>query len=388
MPASVTAVRAFLVADAQDHPLPSPQPIDLATDVIPYGARVRLEVDVEASGPVHPLRAMMTGPGVQTVVWLWSLDGGMRFSEEVRVPIDFVGGERPGVTASFRFPIPEWQPTGHLPPPGGKCLLQICPIPVGTKPDWPFAALPPFDGPLPTFQAHFQVGEPPSPGGAAPRIVAVEGGPDGGRVRIGEPWRVTARVQDADDDLLGVFFCAVRGGLALWSSCGVAGTGVAGEVSCSPLRLGGDKWDRWGLWGDVEDSIVFFLQAVDLRGNWSEPAVMKYTLRRDVTPLWMDEPAADGPNIIAAGASREQGMFDHPWLWAQCDRTDARVCARILTQPERVNWLWGSDWVPGGAACSVALPRSRYVEVVFYAVPETGPKTIGAKMAATCPPLV
>jgi hypothetical protein len=115
---------------------------------------------------------------------------------------------------------------------------------------------------------------------------------------------------------------------------------------------------------------------------------MKYTLRRDVPPLWVDEPAADGPNIIAAGANREQGLFDHPRVWAQCDRGDVWVCARILTHPEQVCSLWGNPQSAGGAFRTVPLPRSRYLDVVFYAVPKTGPKTIGAKMAARCPPLV
>ena len=388
MPASISKLQAYLVADAQDHPLPSPQPIDLATDVVPYGARVRLEATVEATGPVHPLMAMVSGPGVLSGEYMFPTDGELTFVQQVRVPTDFVYGERAGVSPPLRFPLSEWQPGGYVPPPGGDCLVRICPIPVGTRPTWPVGEQPPLDGPLATFEARLRVGAPPSSGGGAPRIVAVEGGPAAGQVRIGEPWLLTARVQDAEDDVAGVLFSVVRGGVATWHRCNARGSGGAGEVQYSLQRVGGDKWDRWGIWGDTEDQIVLSLQAVDLRGNWSEPATIEYTLRRDVAPVWVDEPAADGPNIIAAGVSRDQGLFDLPRVWAKCDAANVWGCARLITQPDQVWPLWDDAQGGGNYLSVVPLDRGRYWDVVFYAVPKTGPARIGKKLAATCPPVI
>ncbi len=53
----VAAAHAYVTADAHGRPLVPPQPLDLAREEIPYGARARLEVELDPPEATLPLGA-------------------------------------------------------------------------------------------------------------------------------------------------------------------------------------------------------------------------------------------------------------------------------------------------------------------------------------------
>jgi len=386
MPATVTAVRAFLVADAQHHPLPSPQPIDLATDVIPYGARVRLEVELVTDEPLAPLldaQAFAAFGGEERAYGSLSLfpsGSGNSYAVESDLPWGAFWCEEhlPCPDGAPRLPLRSGWPTI----PGGEHILRF-PASLEAAADTPM------------LEARFRIGEPPGAGGATPRIAAL--GPDlsGDSIRVGQPWLLTARTEDADDDVVAVLFTVVRGGWGrLWQMCddGTFGDEQKRDGVYSVIRVGGDWWDQGEMDGATPAAVTVTAQAVDLRGNWSEPAAFQYRLRYDEAPVWMEGPDPAGPNVLEAGLSREEGLPDYPLVWARCDSPDARVCVRIITQPGEVWNLLDDGMKPDRVAGdgihtnTCWLPRTRYWDLVFYAVPKRGPLIVGRKVAVTCPP--
>ena len=216
-------------------------------------------------------------------------------------------------------------------------------------------------------------------------------------MRIGRPWLLTARVEDDDDDVVAVVFTAMRGGRGrlwqLWDD-GAFGDEHKGDGIWSVIRVGGDWFDQSELGGAKPVPVTVVAQAVDLRGNWSDPVSLDYVLRYDQEPLWMDGPDPAGPNVTEAGLSREQGPPDFPLIWARCDSLDARVCARVVAKPTSEAWYLLDDGMIPDVTAGDSLytnmcwfPRSRYWDAVFYAVPKAGPLRVGEKLAVSCPPL-
>jgi len=380
MPASVTAVRAFLTADSHDVPLPSPQPINLASDVIPYGARMRLEAEVQSSEPIHPLSVVGDG-GLNFFMYSSGRD---TYAAELRLPWDLrLPGELFDLPSPFSLPIQGWPALG-----GGEYRLKI-----QLRPTTSGVA----GRQLPTFDMSLRLDNPPEPGGARPRIVSLSSGLSDGGVLKGQPWLPTATVEDADNDVVLVVFTVAVANLGRWCFMrddGRYGDQQAGDGIYSFLRVGGDWWDR-GETGWAHDlNATFSVQALDLRGNWSEPARFDYTIRNSQPPIWMQEPAADGPNILEAAASRPDGPPECPLLWARCDSAEAWVCGRMVRFPDEVLALYpmGKGPIPFAGPqvhstviwATAPIPR----DIIFYAVPQEGPVKIGRKMAVSRPPFV
>jgi len=376
MPASVTAVRAFLVADAQGHPLPSPQPVDLPTDVIPHGATVRFEVEVASPQPVLPMRASLKPVGRRAWFSLYPKGGGNVFSGQVRLPwgLRWGGGEVEGAKQPPVFPGADSPPIGE-----GEHGLQVCPYTTDG------VALEPGD-------FSFRLGPRPSPGGAAPRIVSVSTGLADNRVRVGQPWLLTAQVEDADDDVEVVIFSVLQGDLAQWwflvddGSCGDA---VAGDGVYSFLRVGGDPWDRPELGGGEDVPATLSVQAGDLRGNWSEPVVLEYQILATQPPVWMEQPTPDAPSIVEAGLDPARGPLSLSCLWARCDTLEAWVCGTTAGGERKTFPLYDdgmeADQAAGdGVHVRVALFGPRHRDVIVYAAPKRGPLLIGRKLAVDC----
>jgi len=193
-----------------------------------------------------------------------------------------------------------------------------------------------------------------------------------------------------------VLFSVCRGGSAPWwfmADDGSFGDEKAGDGRYSILRVGGDIFDRGEL--EVGDDVPLTLsaQALDLRGNWSAPATINYRLKFSREPVWMASPTPGAPNIIEASVSR-QGVFPGDALFtARCDSPDAFVCAHLVPHsPINVLPLFDNGHAPdavagdGSYASHVWFPWNRRWDVIYYAVPKTGPLMIGEKMAASLPP--
>jgi hypothetical protein len=391
MPTTISAVRASLLTDSHDQPLPSPQPIDLATQEIPYGTRVRLEVDLDSAELVMPLGARAFCPGTGTEreyggLTLYRSGAGNTFAANIRLPWGAFWREDPLPCAVGppRFPLPDGWPWI----PGGEHALRFVPWPVsGPIPD---PAVPP-------LEVRFRLGQPVGPGGAAPRIVQFGSDLGGSDVQPGQPWLLTAQAQDQDNDIVAVLFTAVRGeqgrSWQLWND-GAFGDVAPRDGLWSVMRVGSDWFDHSELGGTKAVPVTVVAQAVDLRGNWSDPVSLDYTLRCDREPLWMEGPDPAGPSITEAGLSREQGPPDYPFVWARCDSLDARVCARVIARPASETCCLLDDGIAPDVTARDGLyarvswfPRTRHWDAVLYAVPKAGALRVGEKLAVSCPPI-
>jgi hypothetical protein len=387
MPPSVSAVRAQLITDAQNHPLPSPQEIDLTADDIPYGSTVRLEVEVESDESLHPLVASVSGQGIDTLHILPLFPSGANgaYAVELRLPTDLLSGWSRSADPSSApsFPLPDF-PSGGM---DGEYSLALSLTPAGAAPG--------ADEP-PSFETQFRLGKPPAPGGAVPRITSFDSGLANGRLLVGQPWLPRAVVEDDDGDVMAVLFCSAVSGQTRWwlmRDDGRYGDEVAGDGTYSFLRVGGDRYDSRMMRVADDTPVTLVVQALDLRGNWSEPAVCDYTLCHTEPSVWKGEVDPTAPSITAVEVSREQGPLDNPVVSAKCDSAEAWVCARQVGRPGSVNGLLddghGSDAVAGDGVYSnhIDFARVRHTDVVCYAVPKSGPPRIGEKRAAVCPPL-
>jgi len=126
MPTTISAVRASLLTDSHDQPLPSPQPIDPVTQEIPYGTRVRLEVDLDDPKRVLPLGAkvLVTYGSEQReygMLTLFRAGAGNSFAIQARLPWGgfWHGEEVEG--GPPRFPLPDGWPMV----PGGRAPAAI-----------------------------------------------------------------------------------------------------------------------------------------------------------------------------------------------------------------------------------------------------------------------
>jgi hypothetical protein len=361
----VSAVRAYLLSDAQDKPLASPQVLDLAKGSIPYGARVRFEADIEGGEGIYTpwLAAFANGTGGRLP--MFKLESTNTFRAEGRMPLAllFWAGEAEGQSAPLRFPLADWPPFG-----GGDYLLYIAPEALdGT-------AVEPVEIP-------FKIGAPSAKGGSAPRITALAG-PAGNSLSLGQPWLMTAKVEDADNDVLAVMFSTYRAGFTRWwfmFDDGSHGDAKAGDGIYSLLRAGGDSFDAGELGALSSHKVKLSAQAVDLRGNWSEAVTLEYELDYDQEPLWMKE-ADGGPNVIEASVNRDKGVSDAPLLSARIDAASAWVCARVISPFDLVSPLFVLD---GEYRMFFDLPKSRAWQVVFYAVAQDQSLAVGRRMAAT-----
>ena len=416
MPISLSPLRAYLVADAQDHPLPTPQPLNLATDVIPYGATVRFEIDVTSDEPVLPLDVEVSTANGGGAVEMYPVGSSNTFAAEVRMPWGILAyAAIEGPATSPRFPLEAPAPGAEFtllvqehgeskdmttPPvidgwprlPGGDYLFRTTP--------WSVAAAANGQAPA-TFETSFRVGDPPSPGGAPPRITRLESGLADSSVLVGQPWLLTAAAADADNDVLGVIFSALRGTravLALMKDDGSCGDQRARDGVYSFLRIGGDSWEGGQWTGSRDVPVTLSAQAVDLRGNWSEPALLNYRLHYSEFPLWAADPAPDGPNIVEVGIGRQEGLPDFPRGWARCDDPNAWVCACLRSNPDEVGVLLddgkGADAAAADGIHSAftwfspgfLFARQKQLDVVFYAMLKAGPPKIGRRMAVNIPP--
>jgi len=385
MPASISELHAYLVADAQGHPLPSPQPIDLATEVVAYGARVRLAFQVQGDEPVHLPLLWVTGAGLEARRQA-EFQGG-EYVDEFQAPLAFFGWAdvEAGSLGDPPLPLAQWRPAMTSPQ---RYQLAMPLIPVGTRPSWPFGTAPP-PGLFPTVTSQLQVGSPSSPGGAAPVITDLTTtlGQETS-LRLGQPWKFTITVQDGDDDALGACFAVVRGGRARLSWLISEGRKSAGVSSFCRLRIGGDAHDREGVWlGEGQDAATVWVQAFDSRGNWSAPVTFAYRLRFELPPLWGDDPTPGGPVLLGAGASVEDAPFDLHRVWARCSDPHAWVCARFTTQPNRVTELWTVAGPDRTHFYEGELGRGRAFDAILYTVPRDNTPIIGDKRAVTMPAL-
>ncbi len=382
MPISLSALRAHLVADAHAQPLPTPQLLDLAADVIPYGSIVRFEANVDADEPVlSPEYEVFGASG--GFGYMYPQGATSIFCADVRLPWVRPRREPEELPVPPRFPIAGWPPFA-----GGDYTLRL------RLPTVMSAAQ---GEPPPMVEFPFRLGKAPAPGGAAPKIVRLQSGLPDGSVLVGQPWLATATVEDADNDVLGVIFATVRGGMVvgrgiLWDDGGF-GDEQARDGIYSLLRVGGDLSDSAQIGGAEDVTVTLFAQAVDLRGNWSEPASLDYRVRYSEPPLWAGEPAPDGPNIVEVGYGRAEGKPDYPRIWARCDDPGARVCVRRIAHPDHLRAIFddgrGADLVAGDGIHSTPgwVSLNRHWDIVFYAAPKVGALKIGRRMALTIPPI-
>jgi hypothetical protein len=375
----ISAVRAYLSSDAQDKPLASPLAIDLAHEIVPYGARVRVEAEIEVTEPICTPWMYVFNQDLSGRLPLYRLPRGNTYRAEGRWPFDFFGGEFSGQTSPPRFPNAAW-PSNF----SEDFFFQI-----GVQPtDRPATET----DTLLASRLHLAA---PKKGGSPPKITRLEGLP-ADALRLGQPWLAKATVGDADNDVAAVVFSVFRAGKVAWSLMrddGRFGDEHPGDGVYSFLRVAGDWWDHADYGKLASQEAVFTAQAVDLCGNWSEPVSLKYELLFDEEPLWAAESSSDAPNILEVSISREGGVPGCPLVRARCDSSDAYVCARVVVQQNYINPLFddglGPDAVAGDGIYSdlIGLPHSGFWDVVCYAVPKSGPFRMGKRMAAVSPPL-
>jgi hypothetical protein len=375
----ISAVRAYLLSDAQDKPLAFPQILDLAKEAIPYGARVRLEADIEGGKPAHPLWATVAQGDIGLGrLLLLPTDGASTYRAEARLPLGFIhwSGELFGLKSTLTFPNDQWLNFS-----GGRYVLRLVVQPVASS-----------EADILREMA-INLGTPPAKGGAAPGITRLEG-PPGGVLRVGQPWLATATVADADN-VAAVVFSVLRDGTARWSFMaddGSLGDVKAGDGIYSKLLVGGGWWDCGDSSVTQDSTITLTAQAVDLQGNWSAPVSLQYTVLFSEPPLWMEEPSPEGHNILQGEVDRAKGIPGYPLFQAQCDNPEAWVCVRLIAGPDPVfplydNGLWPDATAGDGIHATLAYfyPYQER-EIVFYAVPKQGGLGIGKKLAALCPP--
>jgi len=372
-----SSVRTYLTTDVRGRKLPSPEPVDLASEEIPYGAGVRIEVEVETGEPMRPMRGWLQ-PEERGSVCLFPTGEGSVFRGEVRVPWGLLwgGGEVEGLSGPPRFPLPDMLPWGS-----GEHVLRLYPRTIGGDL-------------LGEIDIPFRIGAAPSPGGSPPRIVSLESDLRDNRVRLGQPWLLRARVEDEDDDVVVVIFNVLQGDFGQWwfmSDDGGKGDEVAGDGVFSFLRIGGDAWERLQLGAGRDVAATVSVQACDRRGNWSEPAVMEYEVCSSELPVWMEEPSAGGPDILEASISREEGAHGRPLLRARCEEAGVWVCARALSHPDVTLPLFddgrSGDLAAGDGIYTAVpgLPPEKRVEMVVYAVSRAESTKTGKRMAVVCP---
>ena len=419
MSVSLSALRAYLVADQHDVPLPSPQPLNLATDTVSYGSTVRLELDVTADEPMLPLDCEVRTAGAGGSLGFFPVRDTATFAAEVRLPWGaFCHATMDGVTSPPRLPLAsspaaagmafEFSVREHgeaksmTPPqviqgwpsfPGGSYTLYIS--------AWSLRGAVEGSAPV-TVDATVRISAPPGSGGSPPRIVRLDGGRPDAAVLVGQPWLLTASVQDDDNDVVAVIFCSHHGGYARFAPMkddGSCGDERPHDGVYSFLRVGKDAWDAPAWSGSDDVPVTVSVQAVDLRGNWSEPAQLAYRLCYSQHPIWAAKPDPGGPHIVEAGVGRAEGLPSFPRIWARCDTKDAWVCARVVPRPEQAGVLFddgkGPDAVAGDlihsnfAWFSPDFWFSRYTrgELVLYAVPKSGPPRTGRRMAVSRPPV-
>lgn len=380
MPASVTDVRTYLLAEPGCSARGVPQALS-PTDPVPYGATVRLEVAVAADEPLYPLSVGVPTANPGTTLHLYSEDNGT-FAGEVTLPFGLQWpSETAFVTGPLRFPG-DWPGWG-----GGEYTFQLRPWPqsVGAEGEL-----------LPTTDHTVTLADPPVPSGAAPRIVSLSANLPDNRVRRGQPWRPTVTVADDDNDVVAVTFCVYVAGVARWwymFDDGRHGDAVAGDGVYSFLRVGNDWFDRPETGWAQDLTATFCVQALDAQGNWSEPASFDYTIVNSEPPVWEGEPHPAGPNITAAGASKDNAPPACFRLSASCD-AEAWVVARQIGPPDQYFPLLDDAYPPGATAgdrqhhelfWQPYAGGLRRTDLVCYGVPKAGPHQIGQKMALHCP---
>jgi len=385
-------------------------------NVVPYGATVRFEIDVSSNDLILPLDAVISTPSGGGSFEMYPSGSGNTFTAEVRLPWGIMPqGELQGPATPLRFPLSS--------PPAGDYTFQVMEngeLGAPTSPTfsnwphfvggqytfrttlWSLAAGAQGQTP-PSYETTFTVGDAPASGGAPPRIVHLESGLSGGSALIGQPWLAQATVEDRDNDVVAVLFTVQRGSVARWELLyddGRYGDKAPRDHIYSHLRVGGDGWDWGARGGTTDEPVTLSAQAVDLRGNWSDPVLLQYQLIYSQFPLWTAEPAPNGPNIVEVGVGRAEGAPDYPRIWARCDSPDAWVCGRLHSRPmDQAGALYddgkGPDAVAGNRIHSTFVwfepalwpdPETKW-DVVFYAVPKSGPPTIGQRMGLTIPPV-
>ena len=382
MPASVTEVRTYLLEEPGGSALRSLS----STDPIPYGATVRLEVEVTADEPLHPLSVGVTTDGVARGLTLHMLpdETGVTYAQEVAFPWGAVsGGQLDGLTAPPTFPL-----TGVPELGGGEYVLHIKPWPLSVGAEGEDE---------PSYDTSLQLAA-PTGGGAAPEIVALDSGLANGRVLPGQPWRPSVQVADTDNDVVAVVFSTYIGGMMRWwlmRNDGRFGSEVSADTY-SFLRVGGDWWDRWEINWDQDVAATFSVQALDARGNWSAPARFGYTIAHSEAPLWSMPPDPDGPNITELTASHTDAPPACYLVSATCDDSQAYVCGRILGNHGQ-NFAMFDDgvWPDGTAGDGVfsqqlwfafSAPQRNW-EVLCYAVPKAGSLCTGLRKVISLPSL-
>jgi hypothetical protein len=241
----------------------------------------------------------------------------------------------------------------------------------------------------------FKISSPPPKSGTAPKITKLTGPPDNSLL-IGQPWLMTAEVEDPENDVLIVAFSVYRAGRARWwfmLDDGSSGDMKANDGIYSLLRVGGDFYDGGEL-GEIGcRTVQVSVQAMDLRGNWSAPVTLEYQLAYDQPPLWMQASSPDGPNITKVNLDRQKGFMHWPLVTAACDTADAWVCARMLLHPDLPSPLLddgkSADAIAGDGEHSILLDfsPSKYSELVLYAVSKSVKNKTGQRKAVICPPL-
>jgi hypothetical protein len=381
MAVKVLTFRAYLIADSADRPFAVPREIDLGKEVIPYGARVRFEAEIEADETICLPWLQIYNDSDGWHRPMFAKPDGRTYWSEARLPWELLWGGRELhlLSAPPVFPVFDWPDF-----PGGEYHLQIA----AQSADSPAREA------MPLLETSFRLDSPQNKVGRGPKMGAVEGFP-GSPHRLGQPWLSRVAVTATDNPIGAVVFCVYRAGAARWGFMGDdgrSGDELAGDGIYSHLRVTGDWWERAEFGKLGFPTVTLSVQAVDICGNWSEPSILEYDLDFDSPPLWTAEPDPDGPSILEAEVNRAEGVLASPLLRARCDSPDAWVCARVVIQPDYLQALFddggGADFQAGDGihADLLGLPASHFWDVVFYAVPKTGPFRAGRKMAAVCPP--
>lgn len=385
MPATVSEVRTILLEDPSGTSLSLPKTLNAATDTIPYGARVRFEVEVTADEPLHPLSIGVTTPGTaQGLTLHLPHSGGSTYSREVRLPWGLRGaGEYVGVASAPTLPTDGWPDLA-----GGAYTLHIKPWPTtagSAAEEWA------------SSDYTFQLGSRPS-GGSAPQIVSLNSNLANNRVLRGQPWTPSAQVTDADGDLLAVVFSVYIGGLYRWwfmFNDGRFGSSVSADTF-SFLRVGGDFFDRPETgWGHDLDA-VFSVQAVDLAGNWSQPSRFTYTVVNSERPIWIREPDPKGPALTQAQVTTADAPPASYRLTANCSSPDSLVFALTRDSKPEVFPLFSTDCWSGAPLAAGTFSNLYWIpfnhprwyrDIVLYGVSRADTSKIGPRAAVNLAPI-
>jgi hypothetical protein len=368
-----------LTRDAPGHKLATPTSLDRASPTLPYGASVLVEVRVTGDAPIVAVDGYKVLPQAFLDLGL-AKNVEQGWSDQTTLFDDGSSGDKvagDGIwSRELRFPYCIMRHAAALLPAGQYTLRFVAIDAEGNRSEG-----------LPVT---FSVQPPVAKGGSPPVVTFAGTVPGNVSGPLGTPFLVTARVSDADGDLLQVMAIPLEGSPIYMADDGSAGDQVAGDEVWTCTRVIGDAWT--GARGTEAEERTLEIVAVDAAGHVSERVPLHYQARFDEHDLaYSLEPGA-GPTASDVRVNLASGPAQSTIVISVRAPANCFVVGKVLMNPPIYGYGhddgFEGDAVAGDGVYSALLklpeqaPRGLY-ELVIFALPKDGRLAAGNKVAVS-----